>query len=87
MKNKFRLFLSYNCLIWVFTLCAIILESVALALYLNKWSGQVWILYTISAFGFVFVGCAISMLICLQLDKRLKLNDEKKGGETKEDNK
>ncbi len=85
MKNKFRLFLSYNCLLWIFALIAIVLESVALALYLNKWNGQTWILYTMSALGFVFIGCAISMLICLQVDKRLKIDEEKRKEAATED--
>lgn len=89
MKNKFRLFLSYNCLLWIFAFIALVLEAVALALYLNKWSGQVWILYTISALGFVFIGASISMLICLHADKRLTVEnkEEKKDEDEKKEEK
>ncbi len=72
MKNKMKLLLSYKCLLWSFALGALILEGVSLALYLTKWSGYTWILYTISAFGFVFVGVSIAMLLCIEFDKRLK---------------
>lgn len=71
MKNKMRLLISYKCLLWCFALGALILEGTSLALYLTKWSGYTWILYTISAFGFVFVGVSIAMLLCIEFDKRL----------------
>ncbi len=78
MKNKIKLLLSYKCLLWGFALGALILEGVSLALYLTKWSGYTWILYTISAFGFVFVGVSIAMLLCIEFDKRLKDIDSDK---------
>ncbi len=78
MKDKMRLLLSYKCLLWSFALGALILEGTSLALYLTKWSGYTWILYTISAFGFVFVGVSIAMLLCIEFDKRLKDIDSDK---------
>lgn len=82
MKNKMRLLLSYKCLLWSFAISALILEAVSLALYLNKWSGYTWVIYTISSFGFIFIGVSIAMLLCIEFDKRLKdnpsLTEEKK---------
>ena len=84
MKNKMRLLLSYKCLLWSFAISALILEAVSLALYLNKWSGYTWVIYTISSFGFIFIGVSIAMLLCIEFDKRLKdnpsLTEERKAG-------
>lgn len=69
MKKKPTKYLAYSISGWCFALAAIILESVALSLYVAKWSGWIWVLYSISAIGFIFAGVAIAMIFCINLDK------------------
>ncbi len=69
-------FLNYTIVCWFFAILAVIFEAVALGLYLAQWNGLIWILYTISSLGFVFVGVAIAMIFCMNFDKDPSVENE-----------
>lgn len=87
MKKKPTTYLNYTIVAWVFGLAALVLESVAISLFLAKWNGPTWVNYVLGSLGFVFLGVSLAMVIVINTTNHKSIKEDEYYTEVEDDKK